>query len=107
MNVKSISTKPSLVSYKDKLNFLIMDAPRQANLDSYIKETRLQGGLGGPITNATVDANNVATKGTFQLGAGPNGLINRIESIFQDDTITSFGWRTNWKFAPEWSRSID
>jgi protein tyrosine phosphatase type IVA len=37
MNVKSISTKPSLVSVKN-MNFLIMDAPREANLDSYIKE---------------------------------------------------------------------
>lgn len=70
------------------------------------KETRLQGGLGGPITNATV-VNGIATKGTFQLGAGPNGLINRIESIFDDDKIQSAGWRTEWAFAPGWKGTLD
>jgi iron complex outermembrane receptor protein len=70
------------------------------------KETRLQGGLGGPITNATV-VNGVATKGTFQLGAGPNGLINRIESVFDDDTIKSIGWRTEWAVTPGLSATLD
>lgn len=70
------------------------------------KETRLQGGLGGPITNATV-VGGVASRGTFQLGAGPNGLINRIESIFDDDKIQSAGWRTEWSFAPSWKGTLD
>ncbi len=77
-----------------------------AKIDGVAKEARFQGGLGGPITNATV-VNGVATQGTFQLGAGPNGLIDRIESVFDKDKIMSAGWRTNWNFAPTWSASID
>lgn len=77
-----------------------------ANIDTVAKEARIQGGLGGPITNATV-VNGIATQGTFQLGAGPNGLINRIESIFDHDKIFSVGWRTNWNLAPTWSTTLD
>ncbi len=97
----------AIVVYKPNKDITTQLDFYRAKIDSYIKEARMQGGLGGPITNATVDANNVATKGTFQLGAGPNGLINRIEGIFQNDTVTSFGWRTNWKIAPEWSTTFD
>jgi protein tyrosine phosphatase type 4A len=35
----SLGTKPTLIEY-DKMKFLIMDAPRQANLHFYIKEMR-------------------------------------------------------------------
>jgi len=75
-------------------------------VDGVAKEARIQGGLGGPITNATV-VNGVATQGTFQLGASPGGLINRTESIFTKDEIQSAGWRTSWNFAPTWSAVLD
>lgn len=77
-----------------------------AKIDTYTKEARIQGGLGGPITNATV-ANGVATRGTFQLGPGPNGMIARSEGIFDNDKIQSAGWRTSWKFAPTWEGIVD
>ena len=75
-------------------------------IDSVAKEARIQGGLGGPITNATV-VDGVATSGTFALQASPNGLIDRIESVFDNDKITSVGWRNSWNFAPTWSGSLD
>jgi iron complex outermembrane recepter protein len=72
------------------------------------KEARIQGGLGSPITNATI-VNGTATKGTFQIGAGPTngGLINRSENIFDDDKVESLGWKTTWKFAPGWQGTVD
>lgn len=75
-------------------------------INTEAKEARIQGGLGGPITNATV-VNGIATQGTFQLGAGPNGLIDRVESVFDHDKIFSAGWRTNWNLAPTWSAALD
>jgi iron complex outermembrane receptor protein len=96
----------AIIAYKPNKDFSTQLDLYWAKIDSYIKEARIQGGLGGPITNATV-VGGVATKGTFQLGAGPNGLINRIEGIFDNDKIMSAGWRTNWKFAPTWSASLD
>ena len=77
-----------------------------AKIDAVAKEARLQGPLGGPITNATV-VNGIATQGTFQVGASPGGLIDRTESIFTKDKIMSAGWRTNWAFAPTWNASLD
>ncbi len=77
-----------------------------AKITGLAKEARIQGGLGGPITNATV-VGGVATKGTFALNVGPNGLIDRIESIFDDDKLKSLGWKTTWKFAPGWTGSVD
>ena len=96
----------AILVYKPNKNFSTQLDLYGSNADTYTKETRLQGGLGGPITNATV-VNGVATKGTFQLNPGPNGLINRIEGIFDNDEIRSAGWRTNWTFAPTWSATLD
>ena len=72
------------------------------------KFARIQGGLGGvPITNATV-VGGVATSGTFNLGAGPgNGIIDRIESIFDDDLTQSFGWKNTLKMSNGWTAVLD
>ena len=79
-----------------------------SKIDTYTKIAQFQGGLGSPITNATV-VNGTATKGTFAIGAGPTngGLIARSEGIFDNDKLFSAGWRTSWNFAPTWSASID
>ena len=79
-----------------------------SKIDTYTKIAQFQGGLGGPITNATV-VSGVATKGTFAVGAGPTngGLIARSEAIFDADKIFSAGWRTSWNIAPSWSASLD
>jgi len=77
--------------------------------DNARKDARIQGGLGGvPVTNATV-VNGVATKGTFAIGAGAagGGLIDRIESIYQDDTVKSIGWKNTMKFGQGWTGSLD
>lgn len=77
-----------------------------SKINSYTKKHFVKGGLGGPITNATV-VNGVATKGTFQLAASPNGLVDYIEGISDDDKIDSLGWRTTWKFAKGWTGTLD
>ncbi len=96
----------AILNYKPNKDFSTQLDLYWAKIDTTAKEARIQGGLGGPITNATV-VNNVATKGTFQLGAGPNGLIDRTESVFDNDEIKSVGWRTTWNFAPTWSTTFD
>jgi iron complex outermembrane recepter protein len=78
-----------------------------SKIDLYTKKHFLKGGLGGAVTNATVDANNVVTSGTYAIGASPNGLIAQIEGISDKDKVTSLGWRTNWNFAPSWTGTLD
>jgi iron complex outermembrane recepter protein len=78
-----------------------------SKIDLYTKKHFLKGGLGGAVTNAVVDANNVVTAGTYAIGASPNGLIAQIEGISDHDKVSSIGWRTNWAFAPAWSSTLD
>lgn len=77
-----------------------------AKSDNYQKKNIVKAGLGGPITNATI-VNGVATKGTFQLAAGPNGLIDYVESVFDDDKNQSIGWKSTLKLADGWKASLD
>lgn len=83
-----------------------------AKIDSLAKEARIQGGLGSDITDATV-VNGVATKGTFKLDAncGISGsaacLIDRAESIFDNDKLSSFGWKNTLKMDGGWKVSVD
>jgi iron complex outermembrane recepter protein len=66
------------------------------------KNAYLKVGLGGlPVTNATV-SNGVITSGTFSLGANPNGLISDAETITDNDTLQSFGWRNTIKLNDTW-----
>jgi iron complex outermembrane recepter protein len=78
-----------------------------SKIDLYTKKHFLKGGLGGAVTNAVVNADNVVTSGTYAIGASPNGLIAQIEGISDKDKVTSLGWRTNWSFAPTWTGTLD
>jgi len=97
--VAILSFKPNS-SFSSKLDYY------WAQIDDVAKEARIQGGLSGPITNATV-VNGVATAGTFQLGASPNGLIDRSESIFDNDTIRSLGWKNELRITPKLTGLVD
>ena len=77
-----------------------------SKMDVAKKINAVKAGLGGPITNATV-AGGVATAGTFALGASPNGLINYIENVFDNDEIKSIGWKTNLKLSDTLRASFD
>ncbi|CAM4028491.1 TonB-dependent receptor [Roseateles saccharophilus] len=83
-----------------------------SKIDSQAKEARIQGSMGGPITNATV-VNGVATKGTWQLAANcgisgsANCIIDRAESIFDNDKIKSVGWKNTLKLSDGWTTSLD
>jgi len=83
-----------------------IDAKDQAQFGFGADYSSGTGVIHGPITNATV-SNGVVTKGTFALGANPNGLIDRTEAIFDNDTIESFGWRSTYKAAPTWKITTD
>ncbi len=71
------------------------------------KEARIQGGLGGPVTNAVIGAGNELTKGTYQLGASPNGLINRHETVYDDDKLFSLGWKNKWTLSDNLKAVLD
>jgi iron complex outermembrane receptor protein len=96
----------AILAYKPNKNFTSQLDVFYSKIDAVQKEARIQGGLGGPITNATV-VNGVATKGTFQLGANGAGLIDRAESIFDNDTIKSLGWKNTLKLDDGWTASVD
>jgi iron complex outermembrane receptor protein len=99
----------AIVAYKPTKNFTSqIGLCSTAKADNTQKFARIQGGLGGPITNATV-VNGVAVSGTFNVGAGANGggLIDRIESIFDDDTVQSFGWKNTLKMDGGWTAAMD
>ena len=98
----------AIVAFKPTKDFTSQVDLFYAKSDATQKFARIQGGLSGPITNATV-VNGVATAGTFAVGAGPNngGLIDRIESIFDDDTVQSFGWKNTLKMDSGWTASLD
>ncbi|MBK6595080.1 MAG: TonB-dependent receptor [Burkholderiales bacterium] len=98
----------AIVAYKPTKNFTSQLDLFYSKADNTQKFARIQGGLGGPITNATV-VNGVAVSGTFNVGAGANGggLIDRIESIFDDDTVQSFGWKNTLKMDGGWTAAMD
>lgn len=96
----------AIFAFKPTKNFTSQMDLFYAKADNTQKFARIQGGLGGPITNATV-VNGTAVSGTFNLGASPNGLIDRIESIFDDDTVQSFGWKNTLKMDNGWTASMD
>ena len=97
----------AILSFKPNKSFNTELDYYRAKIDSSDRKAQVQLGLGGlAVTNGTV-TNNVITKGTVQLGASPNGLIDRTESIFDHDKIESLGWRTNFQLAPTWKMSTD
>jgi len=88
-----------------------------AKIDTNQHILEAQDGFGGDtITNATVVGGNVDS-GSILLPAytptaanpspSANGLIDRNEVIFDQDTIESFGWNNRLEFADDWTGSID
>jgi iron complex outermembrane recepter protein len=96
----------AIIAFKPNKEFSSQLDLFYAKIDLYNKKHFLKGGLGSPITNATV-VNGVATNGTFALGASPNGLIAQIEGISDKDEIKSVGWKNTWTFAPGWTGTLD
>jgi iron complex outermembrane receptor protein len=103
----------AIVAYKPNKNFTSQMDMFYAKGDTLNHQVWAHGGFfGGPnwnnytITNATV-VNGVATKGTWNMGAAPLNLIVRSESIFDDDTNQSFGWKNTLKMGNGWTGSLD
>ncbi len=96
----------TIIAFKPSPNFSSQLDLFYATADTVKKEARIQGGGFSSLTNATV-VNGVATKGTFQMGAGTNGLIDRTESIFDNDVVKSLGWKNTLKMENGWTASVD
>lgn len=96
----------AILSFKPNKNFTSQLDVFYSKIDSAAKEARIQAGLGGPITNATV-VNGVATKGTFALAANGGGLIDRAENIFDNDKLQSYGWKNTLKLDGGWTAALD
>ena len=78
----------------------------QINTDTH--HATLKASLPGDVYDATVDpSTHQITSGTYRLGGNPNGLIDYTENIFDDDTLQSFGWRSELKLADTWRASLD
>lgn len=96
----------AIVAFKPNPSFTSQLDLFYATADTVKKEARIQGGGFSSLTNATV-VNGVATQGTFQMGAGPNGLIDRTESIFDNDVVKSLGWKNTLKMDNGWAAMVD
>jgi iron complex outermembrane receptor protein len=102
----------AIIAFKPNKNFTSQLDMFWSKIDSVQKEARIQGQLGTDITNATV-ANGVATKGTLQLVAngglsGDNhAIIDRAESIFDNDKLLSWGWKNTLKLNDGWTAVAD
>jgi len=106
----------AIIAFKPNKDFTSQLDLFWAKIDQYTKIARLAGGLGGAglstIDNATV-IGNTAVRGTFQLNPNTQGvdnhahLIAQSQGIFDNDKITSIGWRNTWKISPTWTSSLD
>lgn len=102
----------AIIAFKPNKNFTSQLDLFYSKIDSTQKEARIQGQMGTDITNATV-VNGVATKGTFNLVAnggisGDNhAIIDRAESIFDNDKLFSLGWKNTLKLADGWTAMAD
>ena len=102
----------AIIAFKPNKNFTSQLDVFYSKIDTLTKEARIQGQLGSDITNATV-VNGVATKGTFNLVAngGLSGdnhvVIDRAESIFDNDKLMSWGWRNTLRLDGGWTASAD
>lgn len=96
----------AIVAFKPNPSFTSQLDLFYATADTVKKEARIQGGGFSSLTNATV-VNGIATKGTFQMGAGTNGLIDRTESIFDNDVVKSLGWKNTLKMDNGWTAMVD
>ena len=90
------------------------------NLNQLYTEAQAGLAFGNPgintITNATV-TNGIIDSGTISMAPytssgtnptnGGNPLIDRSETIFDQDTIESFGWNHRLEFSDSWTGSLD
>ncbi len=96
----------AILEYKPFKEFTSQVDLYWAKINTQTKKMAAKGGtFGGNITDAVVDANGVAVKGTYQIAA--DGLIVYNENVIDDDKINSLGWRNTWKFADSWTGSLD
>jgi iron complex outermembrane recepter protein len=97
-----------VLEFKPNSNFTSEIDFYHAKIMTATKNAYMKVGLGGlAITDATLNANNQITSGTFNLGANPNGLISDSENISDDDTLQSFGWRNTVKLSDTWKAVAD
>ncbi|MFZ4651170.1 MAG: TonB-dependent receptor [Rubrivivax sp.] len=98
----------AIVTFRPNKDFTSQLDYFESKIDSYTKKLFIKGGLnsGSGITNATV-VGGVVTKGTYQLGANPDGLVVYSEGIGDNDTIKSMGWKNSLKFAKGWEGTLD
>jgi iron complex outermembrane receptor protein len=83
--------------------FDMMYAKRDISTEKFLVQ-RGTGYGGDPLINATV-SNGVVTSGTLVMG--PYDLIDRNESLFDNDTVQSYGWKNTLKFSDDWSATLD
>ena len=95
----------AILTFKPSSNWTSQLDYFKTKSNSYEKLTKLEGGMPGSITNATVSG-GVASKGTFALSAG-GGIIQKTEGIGRDDTVTSLGWRNSVKLDGGWQAVFD
>ena len=92
----------AILAYKPSKNFISQLDLFYSQNDNFLNAHRITGGLGGPITNATV-SNGVVTSGTY---SGVN-LINYNEGIQSDSKLKSIGWKNTLKMANGWVGMLD
>jgi len=96
----------AILAYKPNREFSSQLDLFYSKMDVSTRKTAVKATLGGPITNATV-SNGIATAGTFQLGASPNGLIGYTENVADNDKIKSAGWKNTLKLNDKLSMVVD
>jgi iron complex outermembrane receptor protein len=98
----------AILEFKPNKNFSSEIDLYKADIQTYTKKNILTGGMPGNVSNATVDAaSGQITSGTYDLGANPNGIIDRAEGLFDTDTLHSFGWKNSVNFSDSWRASFD
>jgi iron complex outermembrane receptor protein len=94
----------AILSYKPNKMFSTQVDVYSAKINTALKKMLAQNGSFTALTNATV-VGGVVQSGTFTMA--PGGLIARSENVFDDDKITSVGWKSTLKFSDDWSGSVD
>ena len=94
----------SILNYKPNKNFSTEVDFYHALINTALKKVKVNAGTNGTISNAVI-SNGVVQSGTFTMA--PNAFIAYSENIFDDDTLNSLGWKTNFQIADTWSGSLD
>ncbi|MBL8307505.1 MAG: TonB-dependent receptor [Rubrivivax sp.] len=94
----------AILSYKPNKNFSTQVDFYTAKIKTALKKVKANAGNFTSLTNVTL-VGDVVESGTFTMA--PGGLIAYSENIFDDDKITSFGWKSTLKFSDNWSGTVD